>query len=116
MSVYDTCESVFGAYSTSSGIPYDLQEYNATSKPAKFFIYRVVSDTDTAHYDNKPKHRTYRIQVMLFSQTKSDLRTWPDLFDTAMINAGWLPQGDGKDVDMTDTGHFGWSKSYKIFS
>lgn len=118
MSIYDTCETVFTAYQTSTSIPYGALEYDpgTSALPDKFFIYRVVSDPDTAHYDNKPKHREYRVQVNLYTKTKADLKTWPDLFDTAMITAGWLSQGNGRDVEQLSTGHFGWSKDYKIYT
>ena len=117
MSIYDTIEAVFAAYSTTTGIPYDLQGFDTDeTQPDKFFIYRVTSDSDTAHYDNRPKNRVYKIQVTLFFVDKDDLKTWPDAFETAMIAAGWLPQGNGKDVDQVATGHYGWTKDYQIFT
>lgn len=116
-SIYDICETTFTAYQTATSIPFGAVEYDAgtSALPTKFFIYRVASDPDVAHYDNKPKRREYTVQVNLYTKTKADLKTWPDLFDTAMITAGFLSQGTGNDVGKVETGHYGWSKSYKYY-
>lgn len=115
-SIYDICETTFTAYQTATAIPFGAVEFDPGTSPlpAKFFIYRVVSDPDVAFYDNKSKRRDYRIEVHLHTRTKDDLKTWPDLFDAAMITAGFRPQGTGRDIEKVETGHYGWSKDYKI--
>ena len=112
MSVYDTCESVFATL----GLSYDLGSYQhgTNDLPATFFIYRIVSDVDVAFYNNASARRAYRVQINLYMQNKADLKTRPDALDTALIAAGWLPQGSGRDVDQLSTGHWGWSKDYLI--
>lgn len=114
--IYVTCETTFSAFATANSIEYAAVEFetSAASLPDKFFIYRVVSDQDVAYYNNSSVRREYRIQVALFFKDKSLLKTLPDTLDTAMLTAGFRPQGNGRDTARLDSGHFGWSKDYTI--
>lgn len=114
--IYTACETVFAAYSTSAKIPYGAIEFDPGNAPLPetFFMYRVVSDSDAGFYDNRSARRDHRIQINIYFKDKSKIRTIPDALDTALITAGWLPQGNGRDVEQLDTGHYGWSKDYIV--
>lgn len=114
--IYVTCETTFAAFATANSIDYAAVEFetSAASLPDKFFIYRVLSDSDVAFYNNISFRREFQIQVALFFKDKTLLKTLPDTLDTAMITAGYKPQGNGRDTPRLDSGHFGWSKDYTI--
>lgn len=120
MSIYTTCDATFAAFKTSKGVDFGALRYDPgtlagvpKALPDRFLIYRVVADPDISHYNNVPARRAYTIQVNLYLKTKADLDTYPGYLDTALIAAGFRPQGNGRDTDQLDTGHWGWSKNYQ---
>lgn len=98
--------------SLSPVIPYALGQYltaNGADLPATFIVYQEISGTPEQHADDVETHRTYRIQVSIFS--RGGLVSLPDV-DTAMLAAGFTKGPERQLPYDKETRHFGLAKDY----
>lgn len=101
-----------GALDTLTPTPYALGEYKTASGadlPDTFLVYSLVSGTPEQHADNAETHRTFRIQVSIYS--RSGLASLPDV-DTAMLAAGFERGPERQLAYNKETRHFGLAKDY----
>ena len=76
--------------------------------PDRYITYQVISTVPEAHVDDREVLRSYLVQVNLWS--RDGFESFPDV-EAAMSAAGFLFQAE-RDMDFTDTDHFGQSKDF----
>ena len=99
-------------YALSPAIPFSLGQY-LTATPADlpdtFIVYSVISGTPEQHADNAETHRTFLVQVSIYS--RSGLVSLPNV-DAAMITQGFTKGPERQLPYDKETRHFGLAKDY----
>lgn len=96
----------------SPAIPYALGQYLTASNadlPDTFIVYTEVDAVPQQHADNAETHRTYRIQISIYS--RSGLAALPDV-DSALTAAGFNRGPERQLPYDKETRHFGLAKDY----
>lgn len=93
-------------------VPYALDVYLTQSGgdlPDTFLTYSLITGEPEAHADNVETHRSYLIQVSIFS--RAGLVSLPDV-NTAMTAAGFMKSSERQLPYDPETRHFGLAKDY----
>jgi len=98
----------------SPTVPYGLGTYLCDGElPDQYLAYSLIDGVPEQHADNVEKHRSYRVQVSIFS--RSGLAVLPGV-DAAMLAAGFT-KGPEHQLDRDDeSGHYGLAKDYFYLS
>jgi len=101
-------------YNALSGLGYPLAPTvwvpsSGDERPDLYLIYFVVTASPVQHADNSEKHRSYLVQVNIFS--RDGLNDLPDVRG-AMLAAGFTA-GPLRDLPFsTETEHYGLSMDF----
>jgi len=96
---YSLVYSALSTYCTQKGIA--LRAEDATIRdetPEKAFIYSIISDNDTAHYDNAISRRQFVFQIDYHLENTSEnaAGAYKDFMgaEYELIQAGFIPNGN----------------------
>lgn len=96
----------------SPAIPYALGQYLTASGadlPDTFIVYTLVDGSPAQVADDAETHRSYRVQVSIYS--RSGLVSLPAV-DTAMLAAGFTRGPERQLPYDQESRHFGLAKDY----
>lgn len=108
--IYERTATALGTISPA--IPYALDVYLTQSGgdlPDTFLVYSLITGDPVAHADNAETHRSYLIQISIFS--RAGLVSIPDV-NTAMIAAGFIKSSERQLPYDPETRHFGLAKDF----
>ena len=93
------------------GVPVEnnrLVSQTGEALPDRYITFQVISTVPEGHVDDHEVLRNHLVQLNLWS--KDGFESFPDV-EAAMTAAGFLFQSE-RDMDYTETGHYGQSKDF----
>lgn len=96
------------------GYPVFLQgSLNAdTAYPETFITFWTDSVLDNSHYDDEPASYAWDFSVIFYSSDPELVNTKPEEIRKALRQAGFIPQGKGRDIPSDEPTHTGWAQDY----
>ena len=82
--------------------------------PSKFITFFVTDTEDLEHYDNDLLATAWNFAVMFYSNNPVEVNTIPAQISAALKNAGFIPQGKGRDIMSGKPGFTGWAMDFLI--
>ena len=102
---------------TSFGYPVWLQGTRNPNDPypESFITYFTNDVADGIHYDNDTKSYVWDFSVIFYSSDPALLNSKPDEIRKKLKDAGFFPQGKGRDIPSDLPSHTGWAMDfYKV--
>jgi len=93
------------------GVPVEnnrLELQTGETWPDRYITFQAISAVPEEHVDDREVLRSHLVQLNLCS--KNGFESFPDV-EAAMSAAGFLFQSE-RDMDYTETGHYGQSKDF----
>ncbi|TRZ48830.1 hypothetical protein D4S03_09145 [bacterium] len=98
----------------SPTVPYGLGTYLCDGElPDQYMAFSLIDGVPEQHADNIETHRSYRVQISIFS--RSGLAVLPGV-DAAMLAAGFTKGPERQLARDDETEHYGLGKDYFYLS
>lgn len=79
------------------------------------FITFFVSDTgDLEYFDNALVGEAWHFSVIYYSNDPAKVNSVPFTISAALKNAGFIPEGKGRDIFSNKAGYTGWAMDFVI--
>lgn len=82
--------------------------------PETFITYFVDDAPDNAHYDNEATSYAWDFSVILYGNDPLTVNTKADEIRKKLKDAGFIPQGKGRDYPSDVPSHTGWAMDFYI--
>lgn len=80
--------------------------------PDTFITYWTTDADDHAHYDDEPTAYAWDFAVIIYSNNPEIIEAKKDEIKLALKNAGFIPQGKGRDIASDVPTHTGWAMDF----
>lgn len=80
--------------------------------PQAFITFFVTETADLEHFDNETAGVAWYFNVVFYSNNPAEFNTIPALIITALKQAGFIPQGKGRDILSDRPTHTGWAMEF----
>ena len=80
--------------------------------PETFVTFWTDDTMDNSHYDNEAATITWDFSVIFYSSNPELVNTKPEEIRKALKQAGFIPQGRGRDIPSDEPTHTGWAQDY----
>lgn len=77
-----------------------------------YITFLTIDSPDNSHFDNMTTSWAWRFQVTFYSVNPALVETVPNEIRAAMKEAGFIPDGKGRDLPGDDDEHTGWTQDY----
>lgn len=82
------------------------------SYPDTFITFWTDDSYDGSHYDNNSVSYVWNFSVILYSNAPTLLNTKPEQIRVNLKQAGFIPQGKGRDIPSDEPTHTGWAMEF----
>lgn len=82
--------------------------------PDSFITYFTNDTDDRAFYSNEVTSFDWTFSVIYYSNDPALVNTVPATITAALKNAGFIPQGKGRDIPSDEPTHTGWAMEFII--
>ena len=82
--------------------------------PQKFITFFTSDTEDIEHFDNKVAATAWSFSVIFYSNDPAEVNTIPATITAALKNAGFIPDGKGRDIASNKAGYTGWAMDFAI--
>lgn len=82
--------------------------------PQKFITFFVSTTDDLEFYDNALVATAWNFSVIFYSNNPAEVNTIPAQIYAALKQAGFIPQGKGRDIISNAPGYTGWAMDFVI--
>lgn len=96
------------------GYPVYLQGTAPESYPDTFITFWTIDTPAAAEYDNDLMLTEWQFYVYLYSTDPALLQSEADTIRRALKDAGFTPQGKGRDLLSDEPTHTGWVQEFTI--
>ena len=83
-----------------------------TAYPSEFITFWTNYTDDRAFYNNAVHSIDWNFSVMVYATSPNRVATLASSVRTALINAGFIPQGKGNDLLSDEPTHTGWAMEF----
>lgn len=80
--------------------------------PDTFITFWTEDIPDRSHYDDETTSYDWIFSVNFYSNDPTLVNSKPDEIRVALKNAGFVPQGKGRDLPSDEPTHTGWGQDY----
>lgn len=80
--------------------------------PDSFITFWVDDTTDNSHHDNDTTSYAWDFSVIFYSSDPALVNSKPEEIRKALKQAGFIPQGKGRDIPSDEPSHTGWAQDY----
>lgn len=80
--------------------------------PSEFVTFFTLSSDPAASFDNALHSTAWSYQVTYYSDDPAKVQTAPGTIRAALIAAGFIPQGKGRDIPSDVPTYTGWTCEY----
>lgn len=77
-----------------------------------FITFWTEDVPENSHYDDDATSFAWNFSVMFYSSDPTLVNTVPETIRKALKQAGFIPQGKGRDVPSDEPTHTGWATDY----
>ena len=96
------------------GYPVYLQGSLAENEqyPDSFITFLTLDSPDVAHYDDMAIGTAWEYQIAFYSNDPLLVASIPKVIKVKLKGAGFIPQGNGRDLPSDEPTHTGWVNNY----
>lgn len=80
--------------------------------PDSFITFLELDSPDAGHFDNKPIGTAWEYQIIFYSTDPEKVLEESEKIRTTLRDAGWIPQGKGRDIPSDEPTHTGKVNTY----
>lgn len=80
--------------------------------PDSFITFWTDDVTDEAHYDNETAAWAWDFSVIFYGNDPALLQSKAEEIRQALKQAGFIPQGKGRDIPSDEPTHTGWAMDF----
>lgn len=80
--------------------------------PESFITFWTDDVSDGSHYDNEAKSYVWDFSVIFYSSDPALVNSKPEEIRRALKEAGYIPQGKGRDIPSDEPTHTGWAMDF----
>lgn len=82
--------------------------------PQKFITFFVTDTEDKEFFDNQLFGTEWNFSVIFYSNDPDEVKTIPAQISAALKQAGFIPQGKGRDITSSTPNYTGWAMEFLI--
>ena len=82
--------------------------------PQKFITFFVSDTGDLEHFDDALAGTEWNFSVIFYSNDPDEVKTIPAQISAALKQAGFIPQGKGRDITSSTPNYTGWAMEFLI--
>lgn len=80
--------------------------------PDTFITFWVDDADDNSHYDDDTTSYLWDFSVIFYSNDPNLVNSKPEEIRKALKQAGFIPQGKGRDIPSDEPTHTGWAQDF----